>query len=427
MAKTTKAKKLKPSADTSRKLTEKVLKKDSKSVQRPEKNKPDTGISDSDSEADTDKLTAVLEPYSKEQLINLISSAAVTNSALYHHLQAAADREVTHRKIFVHGLGWDTTPETLKSVFDIFGEIEDLKLVMDRVTGKAKGFAFIVFKTRKSAEKALQNPQKKINNRIVSWQLASVGPTASAAAAAAKEGKEHDNSNTNNNSTSNNSNGIGERKIYVSNVPRDVDKEKLKEFFERFGEIETGPFGFDVNTGKSRGFAIFVYKTAEGLRKALEEPVKVFQGHQLHCQKAAEGKNKNFNKAYSSVQGQQTVQGQQMVQRNHQGQGQGLGQIQDQSQMLAAIAAAQNLALFGQHPGLNPVYGGLFANPGLINPMVAGALNQAVVPSSHVPVGTVGGLGSYGTGQSLQHVYPNAQGKTHGTGGSFPGYTSFYM
>lgn len=127
------------------------------------------------------------------------------------------------------------------------------------------------------------------------------------------------------------------------------------------------------------------------------------------------------------LQGQQTVQGQQMVQRNHQGQGQGLGQIQDQSQMLAAIAAAQNLALFGQHPGLNPVYGGLFANPGLINPMVAGALSQAVVPSSHVPVGTVGGLGSYGTGQSLQHVYPNAQGKTHGTGGSFPGYTSSYM
>lgn len=302
MAKTTKAKKLKPSAATSRKLTKEILKKDSESVQRPEKNKPDTGISDSDSEADTDKLTALLEPYSKEQLINLISSAAVTNSALYHHLQAAADREVTHRKIFVHGLGWDTTPETLKSVFDNFGEIEDLKLVMDRVTGKAKGFAFIVFKTRKSAEKALQNPQKKINNRIVSWQLASVGPTAPAAAAAAKEGKEHDNSNTNNNSTSNNSIGIGERKIYVSNVPRDVDKEKLKEFFERFGEIETGPFGFDVNTGKSRGFAIFVYKTAEGLRKALEEPVKVFQGHQLHCQKAAEGKNKNFNKAYSSVQ-----------------------------------------------------------------------------------------------------------------------------
>lgn len=88
----------------------------------------------------------------------------------------------------------------------------------------------------------------------------------------------------------------------MSNVQRDVDKETLKGFFERFGEIETGPFGFDVNTGKSRGFAIFVYKTVEGARKALEEPVKVFQGHQLHCQKAAEGKNKNHSKAHFSQQ-----------------------------------------------------------------------------------------------------------------------------
>ncbi|KAH7565800.1 hypothetical protein JRO89_XS08G0018600 [Xanthoceras sorbifolium] len=104
--------------------------------------------------------------------------------------------------------------------------------------------------------------------------------------------------------------------------------------------------------------------------------------------------------------------------------------------MLAAVAAAQNLALFGQqqHPQavMNPaVYGGLFAaaNPGLINPVVAGALNQGVVPTGHVgAMGGLGGanssmLGPYGAGQPP--VYHNASVRNQGTPGSFPGYTSY--
>lgn len=57
--------------------------------------------------------------------------------------------------------------------------------------------------------------------------------------------------------------------------------------FAKFGEIEMGPMGFDVNTGKSRGFALFLYKTQERANNALEEPNKVFEGHQLHCQYAS--------------------------------------------------------------------------------------------------------------------------------------------
>ncbi|KAI3794510.1 hypothetical protein L1987_37142 [Smallanthus sonchifolius] len=66
----------------------------------------------------------------------------------------------------------------------------------------------------------------------------------------------------------------------------------LRSFFSKFGETETGPLGFDSVTGRSRGFALFVYKNQDWFRKALEEPHKIFEGHQLHCQKAADGKNK---------------------------------------------------------------------------------------------------------------------------------------
>ncbi|XP_020243587.1 UBP1-associated protein 2A-like [Asparagus officinalis] len=76
------------------------------------------------------------------------------------------------------------------------------------------------------------------------------------------------------------------RKVFVGNVGPDVNPERLKGFFAKFGEIEEGPFGLLAN-GKFNGYAIFVYKTAEGCKKALEEPMKAFEGIVLKCKPAA--------------------------------------------------------------------------------------------------------------------------------------------
>lgn len=73
---------------------------------------------------------------------------------------------------------------------------------------------------------------------------------------------------------------------------QDIDAGKLRAFFAQFGEIEEGPLGFDRATGKPKGFALFVYKTLEGARKALEEPSKNFEGHMLVCQRASDNSNK---------------------------------------------------------------------------------------------------------------------------------------
>lgn len=57
-----------------------------------------------------------------------------------------------------------------------------------------------------------------------------------------------------------------------------------------YGEIEEGPLGFDKNTGKSKGFAFFVYKTEEGAKAALVDPMKSIDGHQVVCKLAADNK-----------------------------------------------------------------------------------------------------------------------------------------
>ncbi|CAI9762560.1 unnamed protein product [Fraxinus pennsylvanica] len=48
-----------------------------------------------------------------------------------------------------------------------------------------------------------------------------------------------------------------------------------------YGEIEEGPLGFDKRTRKSKGFPFFVYKTDEGAKALLLEPMKSIDGHQV--------------------------------------------------------------------------------------------------------------------------------------------------
>ncbi|KAK1439509.1 hypothetical protein QVD17_05328 [Tagetes erecta] len=190
-------------------------------------------------------------------------------------VQKIADADPAHRKIFVHGLGWDTNADILIDEFEKYGEVEDCKAVADKVSGKSKGYAFILFKHRVGAQKALKEPQKKIGNRMTSCQLASAGPVPAPPPTVAPVSE------------------LTQRKIFVSNVAADIDPEKLLEFFSKFGEIDDGPLGLDKQTGKPRGFALFVYKSVEGAKKALEEPHKIFEGHTLHCQKAVDGPKAN--------------------------------------------------------------------------------------------------------------------------------------
>ncbi|AEC07264.1 unnamed protein product [Arabidopsis thaliana] len=124
--------------------------------------------SDSDFEFDKEDIKNLLESYSKEELINLIYKTAEKGSKLISAVFESADRDSSQRNIFVRGLGWDTTHENLKAAFEVYGEITECSVVMDKDTGRAKGFGFVLFKTRKGARAALKNPEKRMYNRTVS-------------------------------------------------------------------------------------------------------------------------------------------------------------------------------------------------------------------------------------------------------------------
>ena len=45
--------------------------------------------------------------------------------------------------IFVAKLNYDTSEETLRSVFEEFGEVSSAKVIMDKFSGRSKGFGFV--------------------------------------------------------------------------------------------------------------------------------------------------------------------------------------------------------------------------------------------------------------------------------------------
>jgi len=57
--------------------------------------------------------------------------------------------------IFVGSLPFKVEENELKEVFEEFGEVTSVKIIMDRETGRSKGFGFIEMPDEESARKAI--------------------------------------------------------------------------------------------------------------------------------------------------------------------------------------------------------------------------------------------------------------------------------
>ena len=75
---------------------------------------------------------------------------------VYDEITRVANADEGNRKLFIHKVDPELTSEQLKASFEAaFGEVESAMVILDKATGKAKGFAFLVFKHIDSALAAI--------------------------------------------------------------------------------------------------------------------------------------------------------------------------------------------------------------------------------------------------------------------------------
>ena len=60
------------------------------------------------------------------------------------------------KKLFVGGLSWNTTTESLKAAFEVHGPVPDAIVMSDRETGQSRGFGFVTFANDADADKAVE-------------------------------------------------------------------------------------------------------------------------------------------------------------------------------------------------------------------------------------------------------------------------------
>jgi len=59
------------------------------------------------------------------------------------------------RKLYVGNLGYGVTDSDLSKMFEPHGTVESAQVIMDRDTGRSKGFGFVEMKTEQEAQTAI--------------------------------------------------------------------------------------------------------------------------------------------------------------------------------------------------------------------------------------------------------------------------------
>ncbi|XP_041086254.1 heterogeneous nuclear ribonucleoprotein D0-like isoform X2 [Polyodon spathula] len=148
----------------------------------------------------------------------------------------------TSRKIFVGGLSWDTTKKDLKDYFCKFGEVVDCTLKLDPITGRSRGFGFVLFKEADSVDKVMVQKEHKLNGKVIDPKKAKAMKTKEPV-----------------------------KKVFVGGLSPDTPEEKIREYFGGYGEVESIELPMENKTNKRRGFCFITFKEEEPVKKIMEK------------------------------------------------------------------------------------------------------------------------------------------------------------
>jgi RNA recognition motif-containing protein len=79
------------------------------------------------------------------------------------HNQTVTDRGNVVKNLFVGNLGSEVTHEELRRLFEAYGQVVQVHIIVDRDTGLPRGFAFVEMTNDAEAEKAI----KALNGSIL--------------------------------------------------------------------------------------------------------------------------------------------------------------------------------------------------------------------------------------------------------------------
>lgn len=65
--------------------------------------------------------------------------------------------QAMNKKLYVGSLPYSVAEEDLRDLFSPFGEIESVRIIIDKATGQSKGFGFVVMVNEEDAQRAIES------------------------------------------------------------------------------------------------------------------------------------------------------------------------------------------------------------------------------------------------------------------------------
>ncbi|KAK8378184.1 hypothetical protein O3P69_018865 [Scylla paramamosain] len=173
------------------------------------------------------------------------------------------------RKIFVGGIDYTTTDESLREHFSSWGDVVDAVVMKDMTNNRSRGFGFVTFGSPEHVDAVQKARPHKVDGRLVETKRAvprgetnnSVLPTSS----------HPDPTHT---------------RIFIGGLPQDVKEEDLENYFANFGRVTCINIMYDKNSGRHRGFAFVDFNDYDPVDKVLLTRNHSIKGRLIDVKKA---------------------------------------------------------------------------------------------------------------------------------------------
>ncbi|XP_071716274.1 heterogeneous nuclear ribonucleoprotein 1-like [Rutidosis leptorrhynchoides] len=162
-------------------------------------------------------------------------------------------------KLFLGGIAWETTEERLNDYFGKYGDVSQTVIMRDKITGRPRGFGFVVFSDPSVIDSVLQD-RHNIDGRNVEAKRALSREEQQASRPA--------------NDATRSSGGSGNyrtKKIFVGGLPSTLTEEQFRQYFETYGEVTDVVIMFDQNTNRPRGFGFISFDTEDAVDRVIQK------------------------------------------------------------------------------------------------------------------------------------------------------------
>lgn len=195
-------------------------------------------------------LRHFLAPLSREQLLDLLSWAALRDREVYQHCADRVHASPSSRRLMVRNVHFSTSDERFTSFFETFGCVDDALIVRER-DGHSRGYGFVTFAFPEGVNRCFVACPLTLDGRQLHIKLAADLFTS-------RE----------------------QTKLFVRNLHDQTTAETLREVFSPFGTLEECVVVRDAE-GRSKGYGFLNFSTPMEAFKAVQMNERIIDGRMV--------------------------------------------------------------------------------------------------------------------------------------------------